>query len=147
MMGYFITNISFHLLVKELLKSVNLAKSQANVWLCHMPHWPYMFVLKDAELVRYVYYGQKLLLILVTQIDRLMWVYYQQISNCRIDQFWLTDWQTYVCHQWLTDCWSCMAFCCNMFFFVTPVVWFLYGRCKHLFVTELKNKYFTRQIF
>ena len=28
-----------------------------------------------------------------------------------VDQFWLTDWR----HQWLTDCWSCTAFCHDSF--------------------------------
>ena len=59
----------------------------------------------------------------VMLIGRLMWVYYQQISNCctPVLTYWLTDWR----HQWLTDCWSCAAFCYNIFFFVTAVV---YGR-------------------
>jgi len=40
-------------------------------------------------------------------------VYYQQISNCcrKNLTYWLTDWR----HQWLTDCWSCTAFCRDSF--------------------------------
>ena len=41
----------------------------------------------------------------VMLICRLLWVCYQQISNCcrPVSTYWLTDWR----HQWLTDCWSC----------------------------------------
>jgi len=52
-------------------------------------------------------------------IGRLMWVYHQQISNwCKPV---LTYWLTALCRQWLTrtDCWSCTAFCCDIFFCVT----------------------------
>ena len=40
--------------------------------------------------------------------SRLMWVNYQEISNCcrPVLTYWLTDWR----RQWLTDCWSCTAF-------------------------------------
>jgi len=32
--------------------------------------------------------------------------------SCRpVSTYWPTDWF----HQWLTDCWSCTAFCCNSF--------------------------------
>jgi len=40
-----------------------------------------------------------------------------------------------------------MAFCCDIFFFVTAVaclqsiMGFLYGRCKHLLITESSNEY------
>ena len=40
--------------------------------------------------------------------------YYQEISNCCRPV--LTYWQTYWRHQWLTDCWSCTAFCFDSFF-------------------------------
>jgi len=52
-------------------------------------------------------------------IGRLMWVYHQQISNwCKPV---LTYWLTALCRQWLTrtDCWSCTAFCRDIFFCVT----------------------------
>jgi len=54
-----------------------------------------------------------LLLIVVKLIGGLTWVYYQQISNCckPVLTYWLTDW----CHQWLTDCWTCRAFCWDSF--------------------------------
>ena len=41
------------LLLKESLKSVKICRScSQNGWLCRMPHSPYTFVLKDAELAR-----------------------------------------------------------------------------------------------
>ena len=62
-------------------------------------------------------YRQKLLLSVAMLTGRLMWVNYQEISNCcrPVLTYWLTD----RCHQWLTDCWSCTAFCCDCdsFFF------------------------------
>ena len=66
--------------------------------------------------------------------------YYQQVSNCcrPVLTYWPTDWW----HQWLTDCWSCMAFCCDSFSLLWQLCtvghWiFLYGRCKQLSVGEL----------
>ena len=62
-------------------------------------------------------YRQKLLLSVAMLTGRLMWVNYQEISNCcrPVLTYWLTD----RCRQWLTDCWSCTAFCCDCdsFFF------------------------------
>jgi len=45
--------------------------------------------------------------------DRLIWVNYQEISNCcrPVLTYWLTDWRC----QWLTGCWSCTAFCRDSF--------------------------------
>ena len=39
--------------------------------------------------------------------------YFQEISNCcrPVLTYWVTDWR----HQWLPDCWSCTAFCCDSF--------------------------------
>jgi len=52
-MGYFITNSSFIVQVKEFLKSVNIWRSyKQNGWSRHTPHSPYTFVLKGAELAR-----------------------------------------------------------------------------------------------
>jgi len=43
--------VSFNMLVKEYLKSVNIWQSYGqNGRFCHMPHTPYTFVLKDAHL-------------------------------------------------------------------------------------------------
>jgi len=40
-MHYFITNVSFNLLVKEFLKSMNIWQSfRQKDWLCHMTHLP-----------------------------------------------------------------------------------------------------------
>jgi len=75
------------------------------------------FFLRDAELAKQVeqivYCGQKLLLIALKLIVRLMWVYCQQTSNCcrPVLTYWLTDWR----HQWLTDCRPCSAFCRDVF--------------------------------
>jgi len=48
-------------------------------------------------------------------IGRLTWVNGQEISTAvAVNQFWLywlTDWR----RQWLTDCWSCTAFCRDSF--------------------------------
>jgi len=52
---YVITNLPFNLLVKEFLKLTNTPRNyRQNGWSCHMPHSPYTFVLKDAELTRKV---------------------------------------------------------------------------------------------
>ena len=50
----------------------------------------------------------KLLLSVAMLTGRLMWVNYQEISNCcrPVLTYWLTDWR----RQWLTDCWSRTAF-------------------------------------
>jgi len=51
---------------------------------------------------------QKMLLSVAMLTGRLMWVNYQALS---VLTYWLTDWR----HQWLTDCWSCTAFCSDRF--------------------------------
>jgi len=96
------------------------------------------------------YYGQKVFLIVVMRIGRLMWVYYQQTSNCcrPVLTYWPTDWR----HQWLLIMYSILL---RQLFFVAAVVYsgswdFLYGRscrCKQLFVSELNNAYFSRHYF
>ena len=83
-------------------------------------------------------------------IGRLMWVYFQLILHCCRPV--LTYWLTKSCRRWLTDCWSRTAFCCNIFFFVTAVVYsrywdFVHGWCEHLFVSELRNEHFTTKKF
>ena len=51
--NYFTTHLSFTLLVKESVRLVNIWRSYGqNRWLCHIPHSPSTFVLKDADLVR-----------------------------------------------------------------------------------------------
>ena len=109
---------------KIFFKSANIRRScRQNGWSCHTPCSPYTFSL----------------------IDRLMWVYYQQISNCcrPVSTYW------YTCHQ-LIDCWSCTAFCCDVFFFVTAVVynqswWDFHMVDANIFlsVNWKKNAYFT----
>ena len=52
LVSYFSTHLSFTLLVKEFLRLVNIWQSyRQNGWLCHTPHWPCTFVLKDAHFV------------------------------------------------------------------------------------------------
>ena len=58
-----------------------------------------------------------------------------------VNQFWLADWQT----DAISNCQLllCVAFCCNIFFFVTAVVYsqsldFLCGWCEHLFCFWIK---------
>jgi len=97
-----------------------------------------------------VYDRHALLLIVVMLIGRLTWVYYQQKYHsdiCRsVLTYWLRDW----CHNWLTDCWSRMSFCCNNFF-VTAVVysryWIFIWLLWTSFDNELNDEYFIRQIF
>jgi len=79
-----------------------------------------------------------------------MWVYYRQTSNyCRpVLTYWPKDWR----RQWLADCWSCTAFCCDSFSLLRQLCTvghgiFLYGPCKQLFVSELNNAYFSRHLF
>ena len=73
---------------------------------------------KPVEILLIMYYRHKLLFSVVMLTGRLMWVNYQEISNfCRpVLTYWLTDW----CRQWLTDCWSCTAFCCDSFSLLRP---------------------------
>jgi len=56
---------------------------------------------------------QKLVLSVAMLTGRLVWVNYQEISNCcrPVLTYWLTDWR----RQWLTDCWSCTEFCHDSF--------------------------------
>jgi len=88
------------------------------------------------------YYRQKLLLSVAMWTGRLMWVNYQEISNCckPVLTYWLTGWR----RQRLTDCWSCTAFCHDSFSLSRQLYTvghgkFLYGQCKQLFVSELNN--------
>jgi len=111
-------------------KLVNIWRSyRQNGWLLHALHSP------------------KLSLIVVMLIGILMWLYCQQISNCSepILTYWPTDWR----HQWLTNYWLCMAFCCNSFSLLRQLCtvgygFFLCGRCKQLFVSELNDTYFSK---
>ena len=85
----------------------------------------------------------------VMLIGRLIWIYYQQISNCWGPIF--TYWLTHLCHQWLADCWSCKHFAVTSFCLLHQLCTIdngiFYGWRGHHFVSELSNAYFTRQIF
>ena len=48
-----------------------------------------------------------------------------------LDQFWLSDWR----YQWLTDCWSCMAFCCDIFLSVGRGIFYMADVKDFLLVT------------
>jgi len=81
---------------------------------------------------------------------QIVWVNYQEISNCcrPVLTYWLTDWR----RQWLTDCWSCTAFCRDSFSLLRQFCTvghgiFLCGWCKQLFISELNNAYFSRHLF
>jgi len=94
------------------------------------------------------YYGQKLLLIVVMLIGRLIWVYYQQISNfCRPA---LTYWHTNAISECLTAD-HVRHFVATFFSLLqqlcTLIMIFLYGWCEHLFVNELPDKYFKTVFF
>jgi len=141
---------SFNLLVKEFFKPVNMWQSSRQTgWLCHIPFAIYFrpWRCRTCQISKIwcliVYYGQKVLLIVVMLIHRLIRVFIKNIKLLQTSFDLLTDW----CHQWLTDCWSCTAFCCDIFFFVTAVVhsrsWdFLYGCCEYLF-QWVNNSYVT----
>jgi len=118
-MSYFTTHLSFTLLVKEFLRLVNehLAKSRAKS--LTMSYTPFALhfcpqrcrsrqinwitcVLQTKTVIKRCYVN-----------SRLMWVNYQEVSNCcrPVLTYWLTDWR----RQRLTDCWSCTAFCRDSF--------------------------------
>jgi len=76
---------------------------------------------------------------------RLMYVYYQQISNCCRPV--LTYWQTYAVSGWPTTDHErhFAAFCYSRQ--RQSIMGFLYDWFEHLSAYELTNEYFTRQIF
>ena len=118
MMSFFTIHLSLNQLVKEFLKLVNVWRSYRQNGDCFMR--PIRIALLSSKML---ISPDKLIIVLWTEtvtsrcyINRqIMWVYYQQLSKsnfCRpVLTYWLTDWR----HQWLTDCWSCTAFCCDTF--------------------------------
>ena len=68
----------------------HLAKLQAKWWLLHF--CPQRCWYRQISWITCVH-GQKLLLIVIIIIGRLMWVYYQQMSNCcrPVLTYWQTD--------------------------------------------------------
>ena len=125
----FSTNWSLNLLVKEVIKSANIGKITGRMADCVI--CPFALTLcprrcrhRQISKITSVW-RTEMLLIVVMLIGRLMWFYYQLISNCcrSVLTHWLTDWR----RQWLADCWSrtvdSASFCCDIFFFVTPVVY------------------------
>jgi len=152
-MGYFITNLWHKLLVKEFfLIGEHLAKLQAT-WLI-VSYTPFAWDICSQRCRTFQI--SKITCVWRTETvtdsccvnNRRIWVYYQHISNCcrPVLTYCLTD----LCYQCPTDCWSCTAFSCNIFFFVTTVVYsrywdFLYGWREHLFVSELNNEHFIKK--
>ena len=140
-MSYFFTNLSFDLLVKEFLKSVNFWRSyRQNGWLCHKPH----------TLRR-----------ITRQISKITWVWRTEtVANCccvnrqinvnkyqtAVDQFWLTDWQTYAISDWPTAD-HVRHFAATSFQQLCAISHGIFIWCGHHFVCELNNEYFIRQIF
>ena len=119
-MSYFTTHLSFTLLVKEILRLVNIWRWYGqNRWLCHKTYTPFVlhFCPQRCRSRQISWITCVLLTETVIKrcyvIGRLMWVNYQAISNCcrPVLTYWLTDWR----RQWLTDCWSCTAFCSDSF--------------------------------
>ena len=132
MMSYFTTHLSFTLLVKELLRLVNIWQSyRQNGWLCYTPYSPCTFVLKDADKLNNLCITDRNCYWVLLCYGRLMWVNYQEISIA-VDQFWLTDWQTEAVSDWPTSdhvrhfaetaflcCSSCVQWV--MGFFIWPI--------------------------
>jgi len=157
-MHYFITNVSFNLLVKEFLTSMNVWQSfRQKGWMCHMPHSPQDVCPQRCRTHK------------VSKITCVLWT--EAVANCCyinrqinetlfiinkyhtfVNQFWLNDWQTDAISNWLTaddhvryitaTSLSLLQELCTI-----NIGTFLYGRCERRFVTDLTNKYFTRQIF
>jgi len=98
---------SFNLLVKEFFKPVNMWQSSRQTgWLCHIPFaiyfWPWRC--RTCQISKIwcviVYYEQKVLLIVVMLIHRLIRVFLSKISNCcrPVSIYWQTD----AISDWLT---------------------------------------------
>ena len=120
-MSCFVANLSFNLLLKKNLIGEHLAKLQAK-WLIasYAPlasdFCPQRCSTRQISKITCVWRTIKLTdsCCVDTQFHVSLLSTYQQISNCcrPVLTYWLTD----LCHQWLTDCWSCRPFCCNIFF-------------------------------
>ena len=117
-MSYFTTHLSVTLLVKEFLRLGNIRRSyRQNGWLCHTPPFTFHFcpqrcrsrqiswitcVLRTETGINHCYVNKQ---INVSQLSR-------NINCCRpVLTYWMRDWGC----QWLTDCWSCTAFCRDSF--------------------------------
>ena len=145
-MSYFSTHLSFTRLVKEFLRLVNIWRSYGQnrffecvVYLIRLALLSSKMQISPAKLNNLCIIEKKLLLSVAMLTGRLMWVNYQEISNCcrPVLTYWLTDWR----RQWLTDFWSRTAFWRDSFSLLRQLCTvghriFLYGRCKHLFVSE-----------
>ena len=119
-MSYFTTHLSFTRLMKEFLRLVNIWRSYGQnrffecvVYLIRLALLSSKMQISPAKLNNLCIIEKKLLLSVAMLTGRLMWVNYQEISNCYrpVFTYWLTDWR----RQWLTDCWSRTAFWCVSF--------------------------------
>jgi len=145
MMNCFTTYLSLNLLVKEFLKLVNIWRSYRQNGDCCMSPFCLAFLsskmLISPDRLNNLYITTKTVANRCDVNRQINVSLLSTISNCcrPVLTYWLTDWR----HQWLTDCWSCTAFCRDSFFFVAAVVYsgswdFLYGRCKQLFCLWVK---------
>ena len=154
-MSYFTTHLSFTLSVKDSLRLGNTwwrAKSLTVSYTSFALHFcPLRCRSRQISWITCVLQTEAVIN-RARLTGRLMWVNYQEISNCYIPVLtywnWLTDWR----RQWLTNCWSCTAFCHDSFSLLRQSCTvghgiFLYDRCKQLFVSELNNAYFSRHLF
>ena len=139
-MSYFTTHLPFTLMVKEFFRLVNIWRSYGqNRWMCHIPHSPCTFVIKDAIS------PDKLTVIKHCYVNRQLIIKKYQTA---VDQFWLTHWQTDAVSDWMTAdhirhfaataflcCGSCVQWVMGFFYMADK---------KQLFVSELNNAYFSR---
>ena len=128
----FITNWSLNLLVKEFIKSANIGKITGRMVDCVI--CPFALTLcprrcRHRQISKTTsVWRTEMLLIVVMLIGRLMWYYYQLISNCcrSVLTHWLTDWR----RQWLADCWSrrfCVILLRHLFLCYTSCVQLMQG--------------------
>ena len=143
MMIYFITHLSLSLLVKEILKLVNIWRSYVQngdvscapfaLHFCPQRCW--------SRQISWI------TCVLWTETVTNRWYVNRQI-NVSLDL--LTDWLTpSVTDDKLLIMYGILL---RQLFFVAAVVYcgswdFLYGRCEQLFVSELNNAYFSRHLF
>jgi len=93
---------------EHFFKSVNIWRSyRQNGWLSYaqfvLDFYPERCRTQQIRKITCVWRTETVTNNVVMLIGRLTWVYYQQISNC---------WRPVLS---MTDCWSCTAFCCNIF--------------------------------
>ena len=142
----FATNLLLSSLVKEFIKLVNIWQSYGqNGRLFYALHSPCAFfpqicrtrhesrvtcVWQTKTVTNYCYVNKQIHLTLLSTEMKILQTSFD-ILHC--NRLRATDRNS--------DCWSCKAFCCDIFFFVAEAVYrgscnFWYGRCKHFSVRE-----------